>query len=52
MEQSLIVLIEQNIQNGILDLEHWKANNTKENIFKMIYFQLYWQLRSIMRMAT
>ena len=21
-------------QNGILDLEHWKANNTKENIFK------------------
>ena len=31
-------------QNGKLDLEHWKANNTKENIFKDDLLPMYWQL--------
>lgn len=30
--------------NGVLDLEHWKANNTKENIFADSLLPLYWQL--------
>ena len=34
MEQLLIHLIEVTDENGILDLEHWKLNNTKENILK------------------
>ena len=33
-------------ENDILDLEHWKANNTKENIFKDDLLPLYWQLVS------
>lgn len=33
-------------QNGILDLEDWKRNNTKENIFKDDLLPMYWQLRS------
>ena len=32
--------------NGSLDLEHWKDNNTKENIFSDSLLPLYWQLRS------
>ena len=31
---------------GILDLEHWKENSTKENIFRDELLPLYWQLRS------
>jgi len=31
-------------QNGKLDLEHWKANNTKENIFNDDLLPMYWQL--------
>lgn len=31
--------------DGKLDLEHWKANNTKENIFADDLLPLYWQLR-------
>lgn len=31
-------------ENGKLDLEHWKANNTKENIFKDDLLPMYWQL--------
>ena len=33
-------------ENGILDLEHWKANNTKEMIFEDSLLPMYWQLRS------
>ena len=33
-------------ENGILDLEHWKLNNTKENIFKDDLLPMYWQLRA------
>ena len=33
-------------QNGILDLEDWKRNNTKENIFRDDLLPMYWQLRS------
>ena len=32
--------------NGILDLDHWKLNNTKENIFKDDLLPMYWQLRN------
>ena len=32
--------------NGSLDLEHWKANNTKEMIFEDSLLPMYWQLRS------
>ena len=31
-------------ENGNLDLEHWKANNTKENIFKDDLLPMYKQL--------
>ena len=31
-------------ENGKLDLDHWKANNTKENIFKDDLLPMYWQL--------
>ena len=38
MEQSLIVVIEQNIQMmEFLDLEHWKQNSTKDNIFSRYF---------------
>ena len=30
--------------SGKLDLDHWKANNTKENIFKDDLLPMYWQL--------
>ena len=33
-------------ENGSLDLEHWKQNSTKENIFKDDLLPLYWQLVS------
>ena len=33
-------------KNGILDLEHWKRNKTKENIFRDDLLPMYWQLRS------
>ena len=33
-------------ENGILDLEHWKRNSTKENIFRDELLPLYWQLRA------
>ena len=32
--------------NGSLDLEHWKQNSTKEQIFKDDLLPLYWQLVS------
>ena len=32
--------------DGSLDLEHWKANNTKEMIFEDSLLPMYWQLRS------
>ena len=32
--------------DGILDLEHWKENSTKENIFQDTLLPLYWQLRN------
>lgn len=32
--------------NGILDLDHWRENNTKENIFKDDLLPMYWQLVS------
>ena len=31
-------------KNGKLDLDHWKRNNTKENIFKDDLLPMYWQL--------
>ena len=31
-------------ENGKLDLDHWKRNNTKENIFKDDLLPMYWQL--------
>jgi len=31
-------------ENGKLDLDHWKENNTKENIFKDDLLPMYWQL--------
>ena len=31
-------------KNGKLDLDHWKENNTKENIFKDDLLPMYWQL--------
>ena len=31
-------------KNGKLDLAHWKANNTKENIFRDGLLPMYWQL--------
>lgn len=31
-------------ENGKLDLEHWKANSTKENIFNDSLLPLVWQL--------
>lgn len=33
-------------ENGSLDLDHWKQNNTKEQIFKDDLLPLYWQLVS------
>ncbi len=33
-------------ENGNLDLQHWKLNNTKENIFRDDLLPMYWQLRS------
>ena len=33
-------------ENGSLDLEHWKANCTKDQIFKDDLLPLYWQLVS------
>ena len=39
-------------ENGKLDLDHWKRNNTKENIFKDDLLPMYWQLVPIIRMAT
>lgn len=33
------------MENGKLDLANWKANNTKENIFKDDLLPMYWQLR-------
>ena len=30
--------------DGKLDLDHWKENNTKENIFKDDLLPMYWQL--------
>ena len=30
--------------NGKLDLDHWRENNTKENIFKDDLLPMYWQL--------
>ena len=33
-------------EQGNLDLDHWKANNTKENIFKDDLLPMYWQLRN------
>ena len=32
--------------NGVLDLDHWRENNTKENIFKDDLLPMYWQLVS------
>tara|TARA_Y100001937_G_C7109062_1_gene326605 strand:+ start:1149 stop:1658 length:510 start_codon:yes stop_codon:yes gene_type:complete len=32
------------LENGSLDLEHWKQNSTKEQIFKDDLLPLYWQL--------
>ena len=31
-------------ENGKLDLDHWRENNTKENIFKDDLLPMYWQL--------
>ena len=31
-------------ENGKLDLDHWKRNNTKENIFNDDLLPMYWQL--------
>ena len=31
-------------QNGKLDLDHWKENNTKENIFQDELLPMFWQL--------
>ena len=33
-------------EQGNLDLDHWKLNNTKENIFKDDLLPMYWQLRN------
>ena len=33
-------------EDGILDLEHWKQNSTKEQIFQDDLLPLYWQLVS------
>lgn len=30
--------------DGVLDLDHWRENNTKENIFKDDLLPMYWQL--------
>ena len=31
-------------QNGKLDLDHWKENNTKEKIFQVELLPMFWQL--------
>ena len=33
-------------EDGTLDLEHWKRNKTKENIFQDTLLPMYWQLRA------
>ena len=33
-------------EQGNLDLDHWKLNSTKENIFKDDLLPMYWQLRN------
>ena len=39
-------------ENDILDLEHWKANNTKKTFLKMIYFLCIGNFEQTMRMET